>query len=497
MPSLTDLPVDLHPLIFEHLSRREYYALALVCKLLHQEAISSLYHDIAFRAGKSSKCARKLAFLLRTMLEKPQFATNVSTFRLLGPHLNWTKDDPWLEEETSLTANFWGLEGCNTLSRAQKIFASNQFYQLVDAEMHKSMAQYHGRSKDALAILVVTRFTQLKVLELGDGFLIYSLFLPQIIKRAGQLFPKLDRVVLGDRMPDVESSISYIDLDLIRPIFYLPSIKTCQWRMSQPWQFQWNAPERPRSDSLTTLHLFRTSIHRNTLAEILLATPNLKRFKYEQEILFNRLMLWSNMDYFTNLQGLSSALRNVKNTLEELRLSIKLAPGSLSSKELLSGDVQLPPIHDTLIIHEMAMLRKIELPMIMVLGWVSDFAARLEEVLPTSIEELTLRDDFIKFCPWATDFNCFKKISRLGEYLDGRAVHAPSLRYFKIRLSKPRANLWLDDAIADISTPIFGEGVRHGTSQDDTREVHYWNFGGVRVDSGYDTLLPDIYSPIG
>jgi hypothetical protein len=409
--------------------------------------------------------------------------------------VNWSKDEPWPEKEASLTVNLWGLEGCNTLSRAQKIFASNQFYQLVDAEMHKSMAQYYGRSKDALAILALTRFSQLKVLELGDGFLVYSLFLPQIMKRAGQLFPKIDRIVLGDRRPDVESSISYIDLDLIRPIFYLPSITICQWRMSQPWRFQWNAPERPQSDSLTTLHLFRTSINRNTLAELLLATPNLKRFKYEQEILFNRLVLGSDMDHFTNLYGLSNAVRSVKDTLEELRLSFKLAPGSLSSKELLTGDLRLPPIQDTLIIHDMAMLRKIEVPMIMVLGWFPDFAARLEEVLPSNIEEVTLRDDFVKFCPWSTDFNCFKKISRLGEYLGGRANYAPSLRMFKIRLSKPKANLWLNDAIADINAPIFGEGIRQGASKHSDKEVHYWCFSDANADNRYDTLLPNIYSP--
>jgi hypothetical protein len=91
--------------------------------------------------------------------------------------------------------------------------------------------QFQGRSKDTLATLLLTRFTDLKTLELGDGFLMYSLFLPHILKRAANLLPKLDVVIFGDQKLGYmdPGPFSYMDLDLYRPIFYHPSITAFEW----------------------------------------------------------------------------------------------------------------------------------------------------------------------------------------------------------------------------------------------------------------------------
>lgn len=476
MPRFSDLPMDLLPYILDYLSKKEYHALIRVCKSLYKDVLPHLYRDISFRASKSRGCARKLAFLLRTILEKPQLASYVTCFRLFGPHPSWTKFNPWPEENESSTINLWGLEGCTTLTRAQKIFASNQFYQLVDEEMHKSTGQFRGRVKDALATLVLTRFTQLKTLELGDGFLMYSLFLPQVLKRADRLFPKLEHITFGDRRPDPENAVSYVDLDLIRPVFYLTTVTNFGWTMSQPWHFQWNRPDAPRSESLTQLHLFRANIHRATLGAIITAAPKLKHLTYEQEILFKAFIPPNDLTPFTSLEGLNVALSTVQGTLEEIKLCLRLAPGSLSEKKILEDGLRFPPIQGTLKIREMKNLTKVQIPMILILGWYPDFAARLEEVLPPGIETLTLRDDFVNFCPWALGFDCFKKIGLLGEYIAGRQKHAPQLRTFKIRLRKPRNNMWLDDAIADMNAPIFGEGVSHSVTQGQHSETHSWNF---------------------
>jgi hypothetical protein len=475
MPRFSELPMDLLPHVLNYLSKKEYNALVRVCKSLHKEVRPRLYQEVTFKAGKSRHTARRLACFLRTLIEHPQLARYVSVFRLLGPHPCWAKYNPWSEEEESM--NLWGLEGCTTLSKAQRIFASNQLYQLVDEDMHTSLSQFRGRSKDALAVLVLTRFSEMTTLELGDGFLMYSLFLPHILKRGTNLFPKLSHVIFGDTWPDPENTISYIDLDLIRAIFYLPTVTDFEWRMSQPWQFQWGRPQPPRNDSLTSLNLFRANIYRSTLGELLTAAPALKRFGYDQEILFNRSIPESDLAPFTNLQGLNAALRGATDTLEEIKLSIHRAPGSLSSKQILDYGIKFPPINGTLgVFKHMKKLIMIELPMFMLLGWDPNFTPRFEEVLPHGIEQLTLRDDFVYFCPWGLECSAFKKTGLIGDYIAARKTHAPQLHTLKIRLRKSRNSMFLDDAIADMNAPLFGDDVSHHVAHESSAEIHTWHF---------------------
>lgn len=411
MAGFSDLPLDLLPYILDYLSKSEYNSLVRVCRSLHKAVIPYLFRHITFKANRSRACARQLAQLLRTLLDQPQLASRVESFSLFGPHTCWSKYNPWPESTEPFTANLWGLEGCTTLSKAQMIFASNQFYQLVDHEMHKSLAQFRGRSKDALATLVLTRFTNLTSLELGDGFLMYSLFLPQIMQRAPRLFPQLTHIVLGDRVPDPMNTIAYMDLDLIRPVFYIPTIQTFEWRMTQPWQFDWKQASAPWNESITTLHLFRANISRALLAEFLSAVPNLKRFCYQHEVPFqdsipNRVPL----AMFTNLPGLNHALSRVQDTLEEVELRMKVDPRPLTMQQVQDRAVDFPPIQGTLsILKHMRNLRNIDIPMVTILGWFPAFATRLHEVVPASVEDLTLSDDLLSLCPWVTGFDCFKK----------------------------------------------------------------------------------------
>jgi hypothetical protein len=486
MARFCDLPLDdLLPLILGYLNRGDYNALVRVSKLFNKETIPYQYRDIKFVATKSRGCARRLAFLLRTLLERPQLASHVRSFKLRGPLSCWTKYNPWPEDGTKRTSavNLWGLEGCTTLSKAQIIFASNQFYRLVDTSMHKSQEQFKNRNKDALATLVLTRFTELRTLDLGDGFLMHSLFLPQILKRVDQLFPKLDHVVLGDKRMDIENSVTYMDLDLIRPIYYSPTVKTFEYTMSQPWKLSWNRPEPPRSDNLTMLHLFRTNINRGTLDQLLSSTPNLKRFHYEQDILFNSNTPGApSLIPYLNLDGLNIALANLKNTLEDCKLCLSMAPGSLSPADIIAQGLQFPPIRGTLtVLKEMKSLTKVEVPMVMFLGWATDFAAELKEVVPRQIRSITLRDDFVPYCPWAVGFTCNKKINRIGEYIELRAGCAPNLQTFQMRIKLgAKQSTWLVDAAKELGDRIDGPSVEFAIEKEKRAEMYCWGFGAGR-----------------
>ncbi|KAJ4289751.1 hypothetical protein N0V90_011081 [Kalmusia sp. IMI 367209] len=510
MARLPDLPVDILSLIFEYLNRCDYNDVIRVSRPFYKEALPYLYRDIKFEATKSRSCARKLAFLLRTLLERPQLASYVKIFKLRGPLPYWTKYNPWPEDTKAGTAgvNLWGLKGCTTLSKAQKIFASNQIYSFVDESMHKEPEQFRNRNKDALATLNLTRFTELRTLDLGDGFLTHSLFLPQILKRADRLFPKLEHVVLGDKRFDPENSISYMDLDLIRPIFYSNTVRTFEYLMMQPWQLNWNRAAAPRSDSLTMLRLFRTNITRATLDQLLLATPKLKRFHYEQEILFrSNASMAPPLSPYLNLDGLNIALSNLKNTLEECKLTLSLAPGSLSPAEIKLQGLHFPAIQGTLaVMKDMKSLTSVEVPMVMFLGWAPDFAASLCEVLPWGLRQLVLRDDFLLHCPWATGPSCNRNIGRIAEYLEQRGVHAPQLSEFRIRVkSSAKDGTWLEDAIRDVGLPMAGSNVSYWVERERKADVHRWAFGEgvgrekeVRIDSLMrDSFLPGMFPSTG
>ena len=194
------LPFDLIPTILDHLPSESYFGLLRVCKAFYQHVVPRVYRSITFEARPSRRHARRLALLLRSLLERPGLAACVRSFRLQGDLVVWARTRPWPcnDAPKSSSHQLWGLEGSTVLSRTQLQLASNHFYQLLDDDWHHGL-QLHGRAMDALAILVLARFTDLATLELGDGFRTYSLLLPQVLQRASTLFPKLAHVVLGDK----------------------------------------------------------------------------------------------------------------------------------------------------------------------------------------------------------------------------------------------------------------------------------------------------------
>ena len=76
-------------------------------------------------------------------------------------------------------------------------------------------------------------------------------------------------------------------------------------------------------------------------------------------------------------------------------------------------------------------------------------------------------------------FNCFKKIGLIGEYLLNRGVHAPELAGFTLKLTAPRVNMWLEDAVMDMKTAVDGPGVMCWTSKRGGVENHNWKFDGA------------------
>lgn len=476
MARLLDLPPSIFNYLLDYLSKKELYALAHTCQSSSKEAIPRLYQNLRFAATGSGSCARKLALLLRTFLERPCLGLHVISFRLSGPQLCWNKCNPWPMEGRRRHVKLWGLDECPILSKAQSIFASNMFYQFLDDDMQQSQPQFRGRCVDALATLVLTRLTDVRSLELGEGFLRYSLFLPQLLKRTDYLFPKLRRVTLGDKSPVTTTSVAYMDLNLLRPMFYSSTVIEFECSMSQPWRFQWSETKSPRSDSLTSLTLFRTNISRATLGELLSATPKLKYFHFEHEFVFNAATpTGPSLSPYLGLDELNTALFPVRDTLEECHFILRLAPGSISTTEYPLASVRFPPVQGTLtMLKFMPRLAKVEVPMTMLLGWYPNFAAKLEEVLPHGIVDITLRDDLVRYCPWVAPMNAEKKVVRIAEFLQGRAFHATQLESLKVRLTSAKRSL--GHSIEALSLSTSGRGSTTSLVRGKKSETYGWRF---------------------
>jgi hypothetical protein len=475
MARLFDLPPSLLIHILDLLSRKEQHALTRTCRTLSREAAPRLYRELKFAATGSGSCTRRLALLLRSLLERPNLSSHVNSLRILGPQLCWNICNPW-SGEGSRHVKLWGLDECPTLSKAQLVFASNTLYQFVDDDMQQSQAQFRGRCADALAALILSRLNDLQYLELGEGFLRYSLFLPQLLKRTDYLFPRLRHVVLGDKGVDVRTSVAYMDLHLIRPIFYSSSISEFECSMTQPWRFQWNDSKPPRSNTLTSLTLFRTNISRATLGELLSATPKLRYLHFEHEFVFNAATPnGSSLSPYLGLDELNTALFPVRDTLEECHFILRLGPGSISTTEYPVASVRFPAIQGTLtMLKFMHRLTKVEVPMTMLLGWHPNFAAKLEEVLPHGIVNLTLRDDLVRYCPWVAPSNAEKKVMRIAEYIQGRSFHATHLQSLKVRLTSAKRSLVHSVGALNIATT--GRGSETSLTRGKKSETYGWHF---------------------
>ena len=473
MAPISSLPLDLMPLILDHLSKKDYLALFRTCKSLSKATTPYLYRDITFKAGPSRQCGRRLAYLLRTLIERPELALHVRSFRLYGSHPFWSRYNPWRQDRiipNSTKVNLWGLEGCNVLSHAQLILLSNQFYRLVDnKELHKPSSLFLGRSKDALAALLLTRFTELTTLDLADGFLTYSWFIPHLLKRAPSLLPNLSHVILGSRHPPSPDAVSFMDLDLIRPIFYIPTIQTFECRMSEPWLFSWSpsgvrAP--PNAVTLTTLHLFRSDIKMQTFAQLLSVTPNLKSLNYDFEYLSR-----SAKPCLIDTQALSSALSLVRTSLTHLSISLSYAPDSQAFTRFVEQGRQSPILNGALLVlKSMTKLQRIELPMIMVLGWMPGPTIGLENLLPRRIKTLVLRDDVVSYSPWvARREDREVKLGIVERWVGGKGVFAPGLEKLVVvaeeseRRGKRGSKLaaLFGCSVQDFAGVVRGEGVEY------------------------------------
>ena len=158
---------------------------------------------------------------------------------------------------------------------------------------------------------------------------------------------------------------------------------------------------------------------------------------------------------------------------------LRLGPGSISTTEYPLASVRFPAIQGTLtMLKFMPRLVRAEVPMIMLLGWYPNFAAKLEEVLPHGIVHITLRDDLVRYCPWVAPSNAENKVIRISEYIKGRTFHATNLESLKVRLTSAKRSLVTSISALSISTT--GRGSYTNLVRGKKSETYGWRFEKVQ-----------------
>ncbi|UKZ48094.1 hypothetical protein TrVGV298_002330 [Trichoderma virens] len=386
--SFMDCPLQLQLAILDHLSVHDLRHLSVVNKGFRQLAEPCLYSDI--RLTWSCDQTPPLTQLVRTILERPELRLNVRRLNLDGSGFteSFTHADI---EPPPLPISALPVTAAAGQIRSTGVPGADQWIRELQAG-----------AVDALVALLISTLPNLRHLCLDSNFTIESFHLGAVFRcaiqdggREGSTLPKFQflRDVTFARRTHEWRHRSVNNTPDVLPFFSLPAIQSLSVSIDNPV----NWPFTLANSTLTSLKLFRL---RETQLEFLL--PSLKSLRklhwncYYQENLDN----FASKDVI-DLDVLVEALHHVSETLTDLIIEPETDP------DYLSGQYEAPDreIRGSLQgLAKMGHLQKLEIPWAFLMGLAPDSAlktaVRLGEVLPPSLEMLTLNDCLLNYELW-------------------------------------------------------------------------------------------------
>ena len=311
-----------------------------------------------------------------------------------------------------------------------------------------------GRDSDLdfIIAIIIVHCPNLRLLHLGVDLLHENTFLPKVCYHyfgleAGasiSVLMKLEGVHLAQ---DIRYGSSYdksepltLSLSLCLPFFYVPSLETLSAPL--PDSIGYHRPPLPHTEWPTstppisivrTLDLHNTRAKPATLAFLLAQTPHLRSLRYNH---------WC--DYMDqeklDCAQLRNALHSVSSTLAELTISL-----DPFSNEAAATDEINTWVVDQRGIGSLAFLphlTKLEIALPILIDWSGESGLSLEDVLPSTLEVLCLRDDCVNYhCMiWAEE----PTIGLVRRWLENKAwkKHTPSMKRFGLRLIHSSSDEW-------------------------------------------------------
>jgi hypothetical protein len=269
--------------------------------------------------------------------------------------------------------------------------------------------------------LVLSRLHNLEYLGLDSGLITKDEYVWEVLnslkREKGQNVPIFRFLKEITFFPNRDWSYSEISdlplkngsdvLDLVAPLFTLPSIEKIDMIMPEPYLWdpdsdRWISPlvesnYASASPSLKTIILRHSEAGVKTLGKLLRAAPNLEVLQYDfvQDI---DLISYPNCP-ISRWNKLNEVLKPLRQTLKTLRMSIDWYRSGIVNAEShwiwpedsWSRRGAIGPLTD------FNQLETLELPVHVLLGWDSERAPKLADVLPPNLRELCLRDDGVEW----------------------------------------------------------------------------------------------------
>lgn len=212
-------------------------------------------------------------------------------------------------------------------------------------------------------------------------------------------------------------------------IFSVPLPDHIGYSRPPPPPTEWPTTTAPVC-TVHTLGLYRTRARPATLALILAQTPHLRSLHYN---------FWCGWDEKLDCTELRNALESISHTLTELNISFEPFGTQAEAVDEISNWIIDKQGLGSLVF--LSHLTKLEIALPILLRWDGD-GLGLEDVLPSSLEELCLTDDCIHYYKMIWDEE--RTIEEVRRWLENKAWKkcTPNLKRFGLRLCHATIEEW-------------------------------------------------------
>lgn len=433
---LLSCPSEILGVVFECLTTTDLHAVCLICRDIHALAERFLYYSVIWRW--TDKDAPPIDLLLRTLLRRPDLAARIRRLDLAGTHLSKSRPH-FLPSHISVPeANLAGP--ITFVERLNVPYGGDWIRALQDGEM------------GAFVAVLVAQVPNLNYLCLAPDFARDTLFLGLLFRSAlcESLNPGLPafrhlreiRQELPSSHP-LPGSMRRTTGDLL-PMFYLPSLKFISAVIENPLgaAFSWPAGPPPLGSTLT--HLAVDYVREGDLGHILRATPALETLKWRCVHLDDTLK-----PNIIDLDQIGEDLSNVRNTLSDLSI------GASYYREIFGVN---PPLETTGSLHAIAdfpSLTRYTAPLAFFVGMAPPSRLPLEQMLPRTVESLTIRDDLFRSSFRWSDIDV---LEAMKPWISDWKSRTPRLRRFHLYMEQTD-NQWLPPIMNKLRELCRGTGL--------------------------------------
>jgi hypothetical protein len=476
------------------LSSRDFSRLSRTSKAMREVLLPRLYNKISLR-WEAFKSPPRVSNLLETLAQAPDLAEKVEELSFYGENyltrVASVEQERFPYERNILSYLVDAKPQANVDDTSIEPF-------LQRARRNTSLSQAEWDSvlsgQDTLDIMtaaIIVLCPNLKVLYLGSGFLNHNTVLARIIHNhflnydnecSTPAFMKLKKVHLGQDLSSWNSTnlkLLEFSLSACLPIFYLPFLEQLFAPLPDSTGVSGLSPPttawpttNPPVCTVRTLDLRKSRAKAATLSFILAQTPHLQSLHCEY-----CPWLEAGSEERLECSEVRRALEPLSHTLTELTISLN--PFSSRADEVEEGVVWIKGGRGIGSLTFLSHLTKLEISLPVLLSWEGDTGLKLKDVLPSSLEDICIRDDCISHT--GNVFDEERMIEEVQGWIGSRAwrKHTPNLKCVGLRLCASTGDDWSKESrkvIMDIC---------------EQEELEFW-FVKLDLDQEYD-VVKDIW----